>query len=58
MKYCDTTTGNQVANGENKPYPKHKRIALLTAEHAIGRFLTWNISRACRVMAVVLLLNE
>ena len=26
----DTTTGNQVANRENKPYPKHKRIALLT----------------------------
>jgi hypothetical protein len=38
MKYCDTTTGNQVANRENKPYPKHKRIALLTAEQAIGLF--------------------
>jgi hypothetical protein len=32
IQYCDTTTGNQVANREYKPYPKHKRIALLTAE--------------------------
>jgi hypothetical protein len=39
MKYCDTTTGNQVANRENKPYPKHKRIALLTAELRIARLL-------------------
>jgi len=30
IKYCDTTAGNQVANREHKPYPKHKRLALLT----------------------------
>ncbi|MFO1003963.1 MAG: hypothetical protein U0936_26910 [Planctomycetaceae bacterium] len=39
IKYCDTTTTtttttteNPLANSENTPYPKHKRIALLTAK--------------------------
>ena len=30
--------GNQVANRENKPYPTHKRIALLTRSGEVGRF--------------------
>jgi predicted secreted protein len=53
MKYCDTTTGNQVANRENKPYPKHKRIALLTTELAAVLVSLYHVTRANRVIAVV-----
>ena len=41
-QYCDTTTGNQVANREHKPYPRHKRRALLTRSCG-SRFLKLTI---------------
>ena len=53
MKYCDTTTGNQVANRENKPYPKHKRIALLTPSCGGALFTLYQVTRRSRVILVV-----
>ena len=46
MKSCDTTTGNQVANRENKPYPKHKRITILTRNAAASLFQMDNLTAA------------
>ena len=43
-----------MANRENKPYPKHKRIALLTTELAAVPDSLYHITRANRVIANVI----
>ena len=58
IKYCDTTTGNQVATRENKPYSKHKRIALLTRNCGGALFTLYKVIRRSRVIAVVRWMNQ
>ena len=42
-----------MANREHKPYPKHKRIALLTAELRCAFFTLYRIARRNPVIFVV-----